>query len=134
MLSIKTSRPEGIVYVRFGSKADMCSAIGHVRFTPNSDAECVHSNVRLEPRRSTESSARPHPSLDQGRFEVQRGRAGDPNRARRRGRGVVQPPVLDAAFQPIAVVPRRLLRLGEHHEAGWIFRDGRHCPAVQMIR
>src|SRR5262245_2534777 len=39
MLSIKTSRPEGIVYVRFGSKADICVAIGHVRFTPNSDRE-----------------------------------------------------------------------------------------------
>ena len=31
--------------VRFGSKADMCSAKGHVRFAPES-AECVHSNVR----------------------------------------------------------------------------------------
>jgi hypothetical protein len=37
MLSIKTSRPEGIVYVRFGSKADICAATSHVRFTPNSD-------------------------------------------------------------------------------------------------
>ena len=26
--------------VRFGSKADMCSARGYVRFTPNSDREC----------------------------------------------------------------------------------------------
>jgi hypothetical protein len=26
-------------YVRFGSKADMCGAIRHVRFTPNSDRE-----------------------------------------------------------------------------------------------
>jgi hypothetical protein len=26
--------------VRFGSKADMCSANGHVRFTPNSDIKC----------------------------------------------------------------------------------------------
>ena len=25
--------------VRFGSKADICTAIGHVRFTPNSDRE-----------------------------------------------------------------------------------------------
>jgi hypothetical protein len=25
--------------VRFGSKADMCTAIGHVRFTPNSDSK-----------------------------------------------------------------------------------------------
>src|SRR5262249_30087863 len=50
--------------VRFGSKA----AQVHVRFTPESDAERVHLNVRLEARRSTERSARPHPSLqDQGR-------------------------------------------------------------------
>ena len=42
MLSIKTSRPEGIVYVRFGSLADICSAKGHVRFTPNSDRESRH--------------------------------------------------------------------------------------------
>ena len=28
--------------VRFGSKADMCSALGHVRFTPNSDRESGH--------------------------------------------------------------------------------------------
>jgi hypothetical protein len=27
--------------VRFGSKADICSAKGHVRFTPNSDIDCV---------------------------------------------------------------------------------------------
>jgi hypothetical protein len=26
--------------VRFGSKADMCSAQAHVRFTPNSDIDC----------------------------------------------------------------------------------------------
>src|SRR5262249_15188327 len=36
--------------VRFGSKADICSAKRHVRFTPESDAKCVHSNVRLEAR------------------------------------------------------------------------------------
>src|SRR5262245_55500859 len=28
--------------VRFGSEADICSAIGHVRFTPNSDREIRH--------------------------------------------------------------------------------------------
>src|SRR5262249_50545170 len=28
--------------VRFGSKADMCAAKGHVRFTPNSDRESGH--------------------------------------------------------------------------------------------
>jgi len=27
--------------VRFGSKADMCVAKSHVRFTPNSDINCV---------------------------------------------------------------------------------------------
>ena len=37
------------LHVRFGSKADICSAIDHVRFTPESDAECVHSNVRYGP-------------------------------------------------------------------------------------
>jgi len=41
-------------HVRFGSKADICGAQQHVCFTPESDAECVHSNVRLEARRSTE--------------------------------------------------------------------------------
>ena len=49
------------------------------------------------------------------------GSAGNPDRARRCGRGVVQPPALDAAFKPIAVVPRRLLRLGAHNEARRIF-------------
>jgi hypothetical protein len=29
--------------VRFGSKADMCGAPAHVRFTPNSDRESGHS-------------------------------------------------------------------------------------------
>jgi hypothetical protein len=29
-------------HVRFGSKADMCSAKGHVRFTPNSDCKSGH--------------------------------------------------------------------------------------------
>ena len=28
-----------LAHVRFGSKADICSAKGHVRFTPNSDRE-----------------------------------------------------------------------------------------------
>jgi hypothetical protein len=28
--------------VRFGSKADMCAAISHVRFTPNSDRKSGH--------------------------------------------------------------------------------------------
>jgi hypothetical protein len=32
-------RPKGATNVRFGSLADICSAKGHVRFTPNSDGE-----------------------------------------------------------------------------------------------
>src|SRR5262249_38786851 len=36
---------EGLGDVRFGSKADICSAIGHVRFTPNSDIDCVFLHV-----------------------------------------------------------------------------------------
>src|SRR5262245_38754234 len=35
--------------VRFGSKADICSAKRHVRFTPESDTGCVLSNVREGP-------------------------------------------------------------------------------------
>src|SRR5262245_44174322 len=35
------------VHVRFGSKADMCSAKRHVRFTPNSDIDCVFSGCLL---------------------------------------------------------------------------------------
>jgi hypothetical protein len=34
------------VNVRFGSKAHMCAAKGHVRFTPESDTERVLSNPR----------------------------------------------------------------------------------------
>jgi len=36
----------GPMNVRFGSQADICSAPTNVRFTPNSDAECVHLKVR----------------------------------------------------------------------------------------
>jgi hypothetical protein len=32
-----------MAHVRFGSEADMCGAIGHVRFTPNSDRESGHA-------------------------------------------------------------------------------------------
>jgi catechol 2,3-dioxygenase-like lactoylglutathione lyase family enzyme len=37
---ISVCRDKGC-YVRFGSKADMCSATRDVRFTPNSDIDCV---------------------------------------------------------------------------------------------
>ena len=39
--------------VRFGSKADMCSASIHVRFTPNSDIDCAfRRGAQLPPSRS----------------------------------------------------------------------------------
>ena len=38
--------------VRFGSKADMCAAKGHVRFAPNSDRESGRS-FPLYPRKRT---------------------------------------------------------------------------------
>jgi len=34
-------------YVRFGSKADICAAQNHVRFTPNSDRKSGPSNVLI---------------------------------------------------------------------------------------
>jgi hypothetical protein len=38
--TVKSSAAEGAVDVRFGSKADMCNAQAHVRFTPESDIKC----------------------------------------------------------------------------------------------
>jgi hypothetical protein len=35
--------------VRFGSKADICSATAHVRSTPNSDIDCVLRKSRQSP-------------------------------------------------------------------------------------
>jgi hypothetical protein len=37
--------------IRFGSKADICSAKRHVRFTPNSDIDCVLRKSRRYPCR-----------------------------------------------------------------------------------
>jgi hypothetical protein len=46
MVATLACAQEGVVLkarnVRFGSKADMCSAKRHVRFTPNSDHESGH--------------------------------------------------------------------------------------------
>ena len=44
--------------VRFGSKADMCGAQDHVRFTPNSDIDCVFRHVRFGPIADTCSAAK----------------------------------------------------------------------------
>ena len=43
--------------VRFGSKADMCSAKGHVRFTPESDVDCVFRYVCLRQKRTSSMQA-----------------------------------------------------------------------------
>ena len=51
----------------------------------------------------------------------------DPDRARRRGRAVMQPSIGDAALQAITVVPGRLLRLGAHDEAGRGFNRHLRC-------
>ena len=40
MVLAQTTIVKGRVHVRFGSKADLCSAKRHVRFTPKSDIKC----------------------------------------------------------------------------------------------
>src|SRR5262245_15044545 len=44
--------PAYVRHVRFGSKADMCSAKRHVRFTPNSDIDCVFRPLWARSRHS----------------------------------------------------------------------------------
>jgi hypothetical protein len=39
----KIGRSSASWNVRFGSKADMCGALAHVRFTPNSDRKSGHA-------------------------------------------------------------------------------------------
>ena len=46
-------RRKGSSDVRFGSLADICTAIGHVRFTPNSDRESGFPHCLLYPRKRT---------------------------------------------------------------------------------
>jgi len=60
--------PENMHHVRFGSKADICAAIGHVRFTPQSGhvrctGQCLlcansgHHVIRTPRRREEAASA-----------------------------------------------------------------------------
>jgi hypothetical protein len=53
MVSTRTSTLEGVErdagHVRFGSKADMCSAQAHVRFTPKADMCGATRDVRFGP-------------------------------------------------------------------------------------
>src|SRR5262249_33652237 len=44
-------------HVRFGLKGDICSAPGHVRFTPNSEVDCVFRHVGQGPIADAQSSA-----------------------------------------------------------------------------
>ena len=46
MVLAKTSSLEGALDVRFGSKADMCSAQADVRFTPEADIRRGERHVR----------------------------------------------------------------------------------------
>jgi len=51
-LRIDSARFTDQCHVRFGSKADICAAISHVRFTPNSDRKSRHAangHVRFTP-------------------------------------------------------------------------------------
>ena len=51
IVAVQTRPGKGQTDVRFGSKADMCDAQAHVRFTPNSDRESgpPQSHVRFTP-------------------------------------------------------------------------------------
>src|SRR5262249_60889006 len=44
------SQQNGVLDFRFGSKADICAATSHVRFTPNSDIDCVFRHVPQGPK------------------------------------------------------------------------------------
>src|SRR5262249_31752747 len=50
IVSVQVRLVKGPPDVRFGSLADICSAKGHVRFTPESDIKCdTYWDVRLGP-------------------------------------------------------------------------------------
>src|SRR5689334_5990058 len=59
-------RPQAPTDVRFGSKADICGATSHVRFTPNSDRKSGHAGklVGLLPGPKATSCYRPQPIAD----------------------------------------------------------------------
>jgi len=43
---------------RFGSEADICIAIGHVRFRPEATLEAIFCNVRWEPKADIDEKVR----------------------------------------------------------------------------
>ena len=59
-------------HVRFGSKADMCSAKGHVRFTPKSGHVQCTRDVRFVPIADIASLFR-QPSFPQAFLKLSRG-------------------------------------------------------------
>jgi hypothetical protein len=72
------------LHVRFGSKADICSAIGHVCFTPNSDRKSRHPRKVMSalPPKADMCSAIRHvcfgPIADIGlRYSITSGTGGD---------------------------------------------------------
>ena len=70
--------------------------------------------------------------IDREQPGAARRHAGDPDRAARGGRAVAQPAAaLDPAFEPKAVVPRRLLRLGAHDEAGRALNGDHVTPPTE---
>src|SRR5262245_25757334 len=62
ILAVQTRDVKGRPNVRFGSKADMCSAKRHVRFTPNSDRESRHAAMVMSalPLKADSCSAATH--------------------------------------------------------------------------
>jgi hypothetical protein len=62
--------------VRFGSQADICSAIGHARFTPNSDRKSGHQQNVMSalPAKADTSGALAHvcfePIADMGTYSI----------------------------------------------------------------
>src|SRR5262245_46825152 len=47
IVAAQTCTGEGPAHVRFGSKADICGAQRHVRFTPNSDRKSGHDHCGM---------------------------------------------------------------------------------------
>src|SRR5262245_19684915 len=59
---LKLAHWKGPADVRFGSLADMCGAIGHVRFTPESGHGGAKGNVRYGQKQTFYASAKPRPT------------------------------------------------------------------------
>ena len=67
-MRVQTSTPDKRPNVRFGSKADICGAKRHVRFTPKSDIKCDR-----EPAPTPRGKARHSRPFHLGRVAARRG-------------------------------------------------------------